>query len=90
MQLSLCAEYLRSAGGIGFVAGDFNAISPRDSALALDSSMPGELRILIGMRVKERHGVKEMFPPGRLDRAAVLNLRPASVIVGREESWLEI
>ena len=86
MQLSLCAEHLRSAGGVGFVAGDFNAISPRDGALAEEVGLVDAWRAAHPDRDESEGAtwgvqVEETFPPGRLDRAAVLGLRPASVTV---------
>ena len=82
MQLSLCAEHLRSAGGVGFVVGDFNAISPRDSALAEEVGvLDAEPYTLIGMRATRGVEVEEMLPAGRSYRAAVLDMRPVSVTV---------
>ncbi|KAK0457851.1 Endonuclease/exonuclease/phosphatase [Desarmillaria tabescens] len=74
-QLAISADYLRAAGS-GIIMGDFNAITPADQSLI------GELGLLDAWKVAVSnsiaHGetwgvqIEEPFPPGRLDRAALL------------------
>ncbi|PWY90107.1 hypothetical protein BO70DRAFT_393295 [Aspergillus heteromorphus CBS 117.55] len=81
-QLRYIADSLRLAGR-GFVAGDFNPVLPEDDALVAgnglvdvwDALRPGESGFTWGI------DGREPFPPGRLDKVAVLGLEGSEIEV---------
>lgn len=81
-QLAIAAGMLRSAD-CGLIAGDFNPVLPDDDALVGDNGLedawtalrPGDKGYTWGVDGKQR------FPPGRLDKIAMLGLRARQVEV---------
>ena len=86
-QLSICASHLLIAGS-GCVMGDFNAIAPEDARLSQNLGMVDAWEASQGFLSPRDPGytwgvqIKEPFPPGRLDRAALVgNVEPLAVKV---------
>ena len=86
-QLSICASHLLIAGS-GCVMGDFNAIAPEDARLSQNLGMVDAWEASQGFLSPRDPGytwgvqIKESFPPGRLDRAALVgNVEPLAVKV---------
>ena len=86
-QLSICASHLLIAGS-GCVMGDFNAIAPEDARLSQNLGMVDAWEASQGFLSPRDPGytwgvqIKEPFPPGRLDRAALVgDVEPLAVKV---------
>ena len=86
-QLSICAGHLLIAGS-GCVMGDFNAIAPEDARLSQNLGMVDAWEASQGFLSPRDPGctwgvqIKEPFPPGRLDRAALVgDVEPLAVKV---------
>ncbi|KAM5371658.1 hypothetical protein ACJZ2D_007938 [Fusarium nematophilum] len=79
-QLSIAADILREAGK-GFVAGDFNPVLPEDDTLVEDNGLVDAWVKAHGSASGHTWGVdgKRAFPPGRLDKVAMLGLQPHEV-----------
>ncbi|KAH6646079.1 Endonuclease/exonuclease/phosphatase [Truncatella angustata] len=84
-QVAIAASLLRTASvGRGVIAGDWNTVTEEDMALAQKNSLtdawehlhPGEDGFTWGL-----DGTGEPFPPGRLDRVAVLGIRLVDIRV---------
>lgn len=89
LQAAVAASLLRAAGvGRGVIAGDWNAITSEDAILVQANKLvdaweclhPGEDGFTWGL-----DGRGEPFPPGRLDKVAVLGLRPTGIRVVHPE-----
>lgn len=85
-QVAIAANLLRTAGvGRGVIAGDWNPVSEDDTALvernrlvdAWERLRPGEDGYTWGLNEKS----EEPFPPARLDKVAVLGLKPLDIQV---------
>lgn len=92
-QVAIAANLLRTAGaGRGVIAGDWNPVSEEDTALvernrlvdAWERLRPGEDGYTWGL-----DGKTEPFPPGRLDKVAVLGLKPLDTQVLHPETLPE-
>ncbi|KAF4966046.1 hypothetical protein FSARC_6246 [Fusarium sarcochroum] len=81
-QLSIVAELLREAGQ-GLVAGDFNPVLPEDDALVQGNGLVDAWVELHKTKPGFTWGVdgKQKFPAGRLDKVAMLGLRPVDIEV---------
>ncbi|KAI4641180.1 hypothetical protein J4E93_008059 [Alternaria ventricosa] len=79
-QVSICASYL-SAAGRGIVAGDFNGILPEDDDLVSNNGLADAWAELHPNDSGHTWGVygEQSFPPNRLDKVALLNLRPSAM-----------
>lgn len=84
-QVAIAANLLRTAGvGRGVIAGDWNPVSEEDASLVQENRLvdawerlhPGEDGLTWGL-----HGKAEPFPPARLDKVAVLGLKPLDIQV---------
>lgn len=84
-QVAIAANFLRTAGmGRGVITGDWNPVSEEDTALVEENGLvdaweilrPGEDGYTWGL-----DGKSEPFPPGRLDKVAVLGLKPLDIKV---------
>lgn len=84
-QVAIAASLLRTAGvGRGVIAGDWNPVSQEDTSLVQQNRLvdawerlrPGEDGFTWGL-----DGNAEPFPPGRLDKVAVLGLKPLDIQV---------
>lgn len=82
-QVAIAASLLRAAGvGRGLIAGDWNPVSPEDATLVQENSLvdawerlhPGEDGCTWGLE-----GKGAPFPPGRLDKVAMLGLEPVDI-----------
>lgn len=82
-QVAVAAGLLRARGvGRGLVAGDWNPVSTEDAALVRDHGLvdawealrPGEDGFTWG-----RDGKGAPFPPGRLDKVAMVGLEPVTI-----------
>lgn len=91
-QVSIAANLLRTPGvDYGVIAGDWNTITEEDMVLAHKNGLvdaweylhPGEDGFTWGL-----DGKGEPFPPGRLDKVAVLGLRLADIRVIHPETLL--
>lgn len=89
-QVAIAASLIRTAGvGHGVIAGDWNPVSQEDTGLvqenrlvdAWESLHPGEDGFTWGL-----DGKAEPFPPGRLDKVAMLGLKPLDIQVIRPET----
>lgn len=89
-QVAIAADLLRTAGvGRGVIAGDWNTVTEEDMALAQRNSLidaweylrPGEDGFTWGL-----DGKGEPFPPGRLDRVAVLGIMLVDIKVVHPET----
>ncbi|KAJ3521005.1 hypothetical protein NM208_g13484 [Fusarium decemcellulare] len=81
-QLSIVADMLRDAGQ-GLVAGDFNPVLPEDSTLAENNGLVDAWVQVHGSMSGFTWGIdrKQRFPPGRLDKVAMLGLQPYRIEV---------
>lgn len=84
-QVAIAASLLRTAGvRRGVIAGDWNPVSEEDTSLVQENRLidawerlrPGEDGFTWGL-----DGEAEPFPPGRLDKVAVLGLKPLDIQV---------
>lgn len=85
-QVSIAADLLRAAGGggRGLIAGDWNPVTEGDASLVRENGLvdawehlrPGEDGFTWGL-----DGKGEPFPPGRLDKVAVLGLTAKDIEV---------
>ena len=82
-RVAIAASLLRTAGvGRGIIAGDWNPVSEEDRALCEENGLvdawerlcPGEDGFTWGL-----DGKGEPFPPARLDKVAVLGLKPLDI-----------
>ncbi|KAH8788855.1 Endonuclease/exonuclease/phosphatase [Diaporthe sp. PMI_573] len=82
-QVAIAASLLRTAGvGRGVIAGDWNPVSEEDNTLLQGNGLvdvwerlrPGEDGFTWGL-----NGKSEPFPPARLDKVAVLGLKPLGI-----------
>lgn len=89
-QVAIAANLLRTAGvGRGVIAGDWNTVTEEDLTLAQKNSLvdawehlhPGEDGFTWGL-----DGKGDPFPPGRLDRVAVLGIRLVDIRVVHPET----
>ncbi|KAJ4259656.1 hypothetical protein NW762_007586 [Fusarium torreyae] len=81
-QLSTVAGLLREAGQ-GLVAGDFNPVLPEDDSLVQGNGLVDAWVELHNSQPGFTWGVdgKQKFPAGRLDKVAMLGLRPVNIEV---------
>ncbi|UPK91554.1 hypothetical protein LCI18_002489 [Fusarium solani-melongenae] len=81
-QLSITAELLREAGK-GLIAGDFNPVLPEDNTLVANNGLVDAWVKLHDSEPGFTWGVdgKQAFPPGRLDKIAMLGLQPHEIEV---------
>ncbi|KAF5019664.1 hypothetical protein F66182_8314 [Fusarium sp. NRRL 66182] len=81
-QLSIVADILRRCGQ-GLVAGDFNAVLPEDDSLVQDNGLVDAWTELLHPEPGFTWGVdgKQKFPPGRLDKVAMLGLQAVDIQV---------
>ena len=81
-QLAITASLLRNAGG-GLIAGDFNPVSPEDKTLVQENNLMDAWTELHPKEPGFTWGVdgKASFPPGRLDKIAMLGLKPLDMEV---------
>jgi tyrosyl-DNA phosphodiesterase 2 len=79
-QLSICASYLRAAGR-GIIAGDFNPVLPVDNDLVRANDLTDAWVSLYPNDPGHTWGVydEQSFPPNRLDKVALFNLRPLGI-----------
>jgi tyrosyl-DNA phosphodiesterase 2 len=79
-QLSIVSGLLREAGR-GLVAGDFNAVLPRDDTLIQDNGLVDAWVELHNSQPGFTWGVdgKQRFPARRLDKVAMLRLRSVGI-----------
>lgn len=93
LQAAIAANLLRTAGvGCGVIAGDWNPLSEDDMALVEENGLvdawrmlrPGEDGYTWGL-----DGKSEPFPPGRLDKVALLGLKPLDIQVLHPETLPE-
>jgi len=81
-QLSIITSYLRATGH-GLVAGDFNPVLPDDDMLV---SVNGLLDVWNELHPSEAGFTwgadgDQPFPPNRLDKVAVVGLKPCGIII---------
>lgn len=88
-QVAIAASLLRTAGvGRGLIAGDWNPVSKQDLTLVQENNLvdaweklrPGEDGFTWGL-----DGKGAPFPPGRLDKVAMLGLEPVDISVVHPE-----
>lgn len=81
-QLSITAEMLRETRK-GLIAGDFNPVLPEDKTLVADNGLVDAWVKLHDSEPGFTWGVsgKQAFPPGRLDKIAMLGLQPHEIEV---------
>ncbi|TDZ35972.1 hypothetical protein C8035_v008421 [Colletotrichum spinosum] len=81
-QLSVVASLLHETGS-GLVAGDFNPVLPEDDALIEENRLVDAWKALRGDEPGYTWGIdgKEPFPANRLDRVAMVGLRPLDMEV---------
>ena len=79
-QVSICTSYLGAAGR-GIIAGDFNCILPEDDDLVSTNNLKDAWEELHPNDAGHTWGVygEQSFPPNRLDKVALLNLRPSAM-----------
>ncbi|KUI67704.1 hypothetical protein VM1G_02564 [Cytospora mali] len=82
-QVEIAANHIRHAGiGRGLIAGDFNPVSDEDAILVTENGLldawealhPGQDGFTWGL-----DGSGAPFPPGRLDKIAMLGLKPRTI-----------
>ncbi|EEU47561.1 uncharacterized protein NECHADRAFT_35874 [Fusarium vanettenii 77-13-4] len=81
-QLSIAAEMLRETGK-GLIAGDFNPVLPEDNTLVAYNGLVDAWTKVHDSEPGFTWGVdgKQAFPPGRLDKIAILGLQPHEIEV---------
>lgn len=81
-QLSITAEMLREAAK-GLIAGDFNPVLPEDNTLVAENGLVDAWTKVHDSEPGFTWGVdgKQAFPPGRLDKIAMLGLQPHEIEV---------
>jgi tyrosyl-DNA phosphodiesterase 2 len=79
-QISIGASYLRAAGR-GIIAGDFNPVLPEDDDLVRANDLTDAWTHLHPNDSGHTWGVhgEQTFPPDRLDKFVLFNLRPSSM-----------
>jgi tyrosyl-DNA phosphodiesterase 2 len=79
-QLSIVAKYLETAGR-GIVAGDFNPVLPEDEGILPDNGLIDSWTYLYPQEAGFTWGYlnDKPFPPSRLDKVAMLNVKPESM-----------
>jgi tyrosyl-DNA phosphodiesterase 2 len=79
-QLSICTSYL-SAAGRGIIAGDFNPLFPEDDDHIRTNGLTDAWVHIHSKNPGHTWGVhgEQSFPPSRLDKVALFNLRPVDV-----------
>ncbi|CAG7920133.1 unnamed protein product [Penicillium olsonii] len=81
-QMAIVSSIISDAGS-GLVAGDFNPVLEEDASLVEDNGLVDVWKSLHPQEAGYTLGVdgKKRFPPGRLDKVAMLGLRPSSITV---------
>ncbi|CAG8125420.1 unnamed protein product [Penicillium olsonii] len=81
-QMAIVSSIISDAGS-GLVAGDFNPVLEEDASLVEDNGLVDVWKSLHPQEAGYTWGVdgKKRFPPGRLDKVAMLGLLPSSIRV---------